>query len=177
MWFLPRAAVALLLCPGLWSCSPYGTPEGPASSPPNVGAAFEQMGRETVPQGVARRRFGQSRQPHVVFDRPLQTVLGHVVPPHDARPRIGGQTLGRKYPLPGPLFARVGDLNLEALGAWFWVDAATFRSWARCVRNAVTSTAPHFLRMPLIVEEDKALDPAPINSYKIWPLSRDVRLG
>src|SRR2546427_13085678 len=49
--------------------------------------------------------------------------------------------------------------NSSPLKAWFWVDAATFPSTARDVRNSRSSVGAHLDWVALAMKDDVSLDP------------------
>jgi hypothetical protein len=83
---------------------------------PNVIAVFQQMSRERVPEGVARRALRDAGPPHRFPYGPLDRRLMEVMPLELPRDGIAVNPRRGKHELPLPVFGCAGRLARERTG-------------------------------------------------------------
>jgi hypothetical protein len=82
----------------------------------DIVAVFEQVGGETVAEGVRADRLDDARQAGRLLDRFLQTALAQVVAARDAAARVFREALGGEDALPAPLLVGIGVLAGQGIG-------------------------------------------------------------
>jgi hypothetical protein len=83
---------------------------------PDIIAILQKMGSETVPKGVAARRFGDPAGPNSILDRVLQVSFRGMVPAFFSTARIDRDLFGGEDVLPGPFTSGVGIFPVQGVG-------------------------------------------------------------
>lgn len=77
---------------------------------------FEEMGGEAVPERMRGGGLGDPRGMESGLHRALDHVVSLMMPPDDARARVGGESVCWKDPEPRPLLSGIGVFEFQGVG-------------------------------------------------------------